>query len=98
MTTVVAVRKGGQVAMVSDSLVTFGDTRMSHRMEANRKMFKVDDAVGQSVIAVAGSAAHFPALRHAMAAAAREELRFGSKDEVYRTFTLLHPVLKDTFF
>ena len=24
--------------------------------------------------------------------------RFGSKDEVYHTFTLLHPVLKDTFF
>ncbi|MEJ8823110.1 MFS transporter [Variovorax humicola] len=98
MTTVVAARKGGQVAMAADSLVTFGDTRMSHRMEANRKMFKVDDAVGQSVIAVAGSAAHFPALRHAMAATAREELRFGSKDEVYRTFTQLHPVLKDSFF
>ena len=98
MTTVVAARKGGQVAMVADSLVTFGDTRMSHRMEANRKMFKVDDAAGQSVIAVAGSAAHFPALRHALDSIPREELRLGSKDEVYRTFLKLHPVLKDSFF
>ena len=98
MTTVVAVRKGGQVAMVADSLVTFGDTRMSQRMEANRKMFKVDDAAGQSVIATAGSAAHFPALRHALATIPREELLLAGKDEVYRTFLRLHPVLKDTFF
>ena len=88
MTTVVAARKGGQVAVVADSLVTFGDTRMSQRMEANRKMFKVDDAAGQSVMAVAGSAAHFPALRHALASIPREELRLGSKDEVYRTCLL----------
>jgi ATP-dependent HslUV protease subunit HslV len=98
MTTVVAARKGGQLAMVADSLVTFGDTRLSQRMEANRKMFKIEDAAGESVMAVAGSAAHYPALRHALAAIPREELRLGSKDEVYRTFLQLHPVLKEAFF
>ena len=39
MTTVVAVRKGGQVVMAADSLVTFGDTRLSHRAEKNQKLF-----------------------------------------------------------
>ena len=98
MTTVVAVRKGGQVVMAADSLVTFGDTRLSHRAEANQKLFMVNDAGGQSIFAVAGAAAHFLVLQHALAAQSAEALRFGSKDEIFRTFTLLHPVLKDSFF
>ena len=98
MTTVVAVRKGGQVVMAADSLVTFGDTRLSHRAEANQKLFMVNDAGGQSIFAVAGAAAHFLVLQHALAAQPPEALRFGSKDEIFRTFTLLHPVLKDSFF
>lgn len=98
MTTVVAVRKGGQVVMAADSLVTFGDTRLSHRAEANQKLFMVKDAAGESIFAVAGAAAHFLVLQHALAAQPAEALRFGSKDEIFRTFTLLHPVLKDSFF
>ena len=98
MTTVVAVRKGGQVVMAADSLVTFGDTRLSHRAEKNQKLFMVNDAAGQSIFAVAGAAAHFLVLQHALAAQPAEALRFGSKDEIFRTFTLLHPVLKDSFF
>ena len=93
MTTVVAVRKGGQVTMAADSLVTFGDTRLSHRAEANQKIFTVEDAAGQSLFAVAGAAAHFLVLQHALAAQPREALLFGSKHEIFRTFTLLHPCL-----
>jgi ATP-dependent protease HslVU (ClpYQ) peptidase subunit len=98
MTTVVAVRKGGQVVMAADSLVTFGDTRLSYSAERNQKLFMVNDAAGQSIFAVAGAAAHFLVLQHALAAQPVEALRFGSKDEIFRTFTLLHPVLKDAFF
>ena len=39
MTTVVVARKGGQVAIAGDSLVTFGDTRLAHGYEANDKLF-----------------------------------------------------------
>lgn len=99
MTTVVAVRKGGQVVMAADSLVTFGDTRLSHKAEANRKLFTVDDASGgRSVFALAGAAAHLLVLQHALAAQPAEALRLGSKDEIFRTFTLLHSVLKDSFY
>ena len=45
MTTVVAVRKNGQVAMAADALVTFGDTRLTHRQEANQKIFSIEDAL-----------------------------------------------------
>ncbi len=98
MTTLVVVKKNGQVAIAADTLVTFGDTRLSSRFESNSKIFKIDTPTGSSFIGMAGTVAHFPVLRKAMAALPREHLRFGSKDEVFDTFTRLHPVLKESFF
>ena len=37
MTTVVVVRKGGQIAMAADTLVTFGDTRLAHRLRGQQQ-------------------------------------------------------------
>ncbi len=84
--------------MASDGLVTFGDTRLPHRFEANDKIFKIDAVGGASYIATAGTVAHFPALRKALAALPKGELKLHSKDEVYDTFLKLHPILKETFF
>ena len=78
MTTIVVVQKDQQVAIAADTLVTFGDTRLGHRFEANSKIFKVDAAGGLSYVALAGSTAHFPVLRKAMAALPRKELLLGS--------------------
>ena len=98
MTTVVVVKKAGQVAIAADALVTFGDTRLPHRFEGNSKIFKVDTSAGISYVGMAGTVAHFPALHKAMAALPKEDLKLGSKDEVYDTFLKLHPMLKETFF
>ena len=98
MTTLVVVKKAGQVVIAADTLVTFGDTSLPHRFEANSKVFKVDTPQGISYVGMAGTVAHFPALRKAMATLPKEELKFGSRDEVYDTFLKLHPVLKDMFF
>lgn len=98
MTTVVVVKKAGQVAIAADTLVTFGDTRLSHRFEPNSKLFKVDTPTGVSYVGVAGTVAHFPVLRKAMTALPKDQLKLGSKDEVFDTFTRLHPLLKETFF
>ncbi len=98
MTTVVVVKKAGQVAIAADSLVTFGDTKLPHRFEDNSKIFKIDTSAGISYVGMAGTVAHFPALRKAIAALPKEDLKFGSKDEVYDTFLKLHPMLKETFF
>ena len=98
MTTVVVVKKNGQVAIAADTLVTFGDTRLSNRFEANSKLFKVETAAGPSYVGIAGTVAHFPVLRKAMLALPKKELLLGSKDEVFDTFTKLHPMLKETFF
>jgi ATP-dependent HslUV protease, peptidase subunit HslV len=94
MTTVVVVRKGDTVAIAGDSLVTFGDTRLGHGYEANEKLFRI----GSSWIGMAGTTAHFPVLRRALAALPAEELRLQSRDEVFDTFLKLHPKLKETYF
>ena len=98
MTTLVVVKKAGQVVMAADTLVTFGDTSLANRYEANSKIFKVDSTQGTSYVGMAGTVAHFPALRKAMAALSKAELLLGSKDEVYDTFLKLHPLLKENFF
>lgn len=98
MTTLVVVKKAGQVAIAADTLVTFGDTSLTHRFEANSKIFRVEGLQGMSYIGMAGTVAHFPALRKAMAALPKDQLKLGSRDEVYDTFLKLHPLLKETFF
>lgn len=98
MTTLVVVKKVGQAVIATDALITFGDTRLSNRFEANNKIFKVDAPAGVSYIGMAGTVAHFPVLRKALASLPKDQLRFGSKDEVFDTFNKVHPVLKETFF
>ena len=98
MTTLVVVKKAGHVVMAADTLVTFGDTALPQRYEANSKIFKVDTPAGISYVGMAGTVAHFPALRKAIAALPKADLKLSTKDEVYDTFLKLHPLLKETFF
>ena len=94
MTTVVVVRKGNTVAIASDSLVTFGDTRLDARYEANDKLFKA----GDSWVGMSGTTAHFPVMRRALDALPAEELKLHTRDQVFDTFLKLHPKLKETYF
>jgi ATP-dependent HslUV protease, peptidase subunit HslV len=94
MTTVVVARLGGTVAIAADTLVTFGDTRLAHGYEANEKLFRV----GDSWIGMAGTTAHFPVLRRALASLPPDELKLHSRDQVFDTFLKLHPKLKENFF
>jgi ATP-dependent protease HslVU (ClpYQ) peptidase subunit len=94
MTTVVVVRKGTQVALASDSLVTFGDTRLAHGYEENEKLFRV----GDSWVGMAGTTAHFPVLRRVLNSLSPDDLKLHSRDEVFDTFLKVHPKLKETFF
>jgi len=88
------VRKDGQVAIATDALVTFGDTRLAHGYEANDKVFRI----GNSWVGMAGTTAHFPVLRRALAALPADELKLHSRDQVFDTFLKIHPKLKETFF
>lgn len=98
MTTLVVVKKNGQAVIATESLITFGDTRLASRFESNTKVFKVDTSAGMSYVGLAGTAAHFPVVRKAMAALPKDQLNLGSKDEIFDTFSRLHLVLKEIFF
>ena len=94
VSTVVVVRKGQTVAIGSDSLVTFGEMRLPDGYEANSKVFEI----GGSLIGAVGSTAHFPVLRQALGSLTSDELKLGSRDQVFETFLALHPKLKERFF
>ena len=93
MTTCVVVRKNNQIAIAADSLVTFGDTRLSNAYETNQKIFQV----GESYITLAGSAAHFPVMRKLLTEMG-EECRLSTRDDVFTTFSRAHQILKETYF
>lgn len=94
MSTVVVARKGATLAIASDSLITFGETRLPAGYEANEKMFRVAD----SVVGAVGSTAHIPVLRQALSSLPPDELQLHGRDALFDTFTRLHPKLKDRFF
>ena len=93
MTTVVVAKKNGQVAIAADSLVTFGDTKLAPDLEANEKLFQVNG----SWFGLAGTMAHFPVMRSALASMG-DDLKLRSRDEVFNSFRTLHELLKEKYF
>jgi ATP-dependent protease HslVU (ClpYQ) peptidase subunit len=93
MTTIVVVKKNDEIAIASDALVTFGETRLPHGYEMNEKIFRIND----SYIGLAGSTAHFAVMAEALRHLG-DECKLGSRLEIFNTFQRLHPVLKDRFF
>ena len=92
MTTIVVVKKGGEIAIASDSLVTFGDTRLSGAYEANEKIIMV----GDSYIGLAGSTAHFAVMRKLLTS--MTEVKLHSREEVFETFLKAHALMKEQYF
>lgn len=93
MTTCVVVKKDREIAIATDSLVTFGDTRLSSTYEVNNKIFQI----GESYVTLAGTAAHFPVMRKLLTGLGHE-CRLGSRDEVFETYSKVHQILKEDYF
>ena len=90
MTTIVAVKKNGTVAIAADSLTTFGDTRLGRQYKGEHdKILKING----SYIGLCGSSAHHLVISALLPKL--EDVRLGSRMEVYETFRRLHPILKE---
>ena len=90
MTTITVVKKNGEVAIAADSMTTFGDTRLGrHYKGEHDKVLKIAD----SWVGICGSSAHHLVVSSAITRL--DEVRFGSRAEVYETFRRLHPILKE---
>ncbi len=92
MTSVVVVRKGRSIAIASDALVTFGETRLPGSYEANEKIIRV----GASYIGMAGSTAHFEVVRRVLQGL--EKPKLDSRHDIFDTFLKAHAVLKEKYF
>jgi ATP-dependent protease HslVU (ClpYQ) peptidase subunit len=93
VTTIVVVRKAGEVAIAADSLTTFGATRLAPAYDRSpEKVVPYRD----SYIGIAGSAAHPLVLENLFVK--HRDLDFSSKGAIYETFRKLHPILKEEAF
>lgn len=93
MTTIVAVRKNGIVAIAADTLTTFGNTRLPAALDASHDKIL---HCSNSYIGVCGSAAHHLVLGNLLAKA--PDVQLNSKAAIFETFRKLHPVLKEECF
>jgi ATP-dependent protease HslVU (ClpYQ) peptidase subunit len=93
MTTIVAVKKNGTVAIAADTLTTFGNTRLHASQDSSHDKIL---HVGDSYIGVCGSAAHHLVLSSLLAK--MPDVQLNSKASIFETFRKLHPVLKEECF
>lgn len=90
MTTIVVVKKAGYAAIGSESLTTFGDTRLGAAYKGEHdKILHLHD----SYIGICGSSAHHLVLASALAK--MQDVHLNSRMEVFETFRRLHPILKE---
>ena len=90
MTTLTVVKKGDEVAIAADGLTTFGDTRLARSYKGEHDKIL---SIAGSWIGICGSSAHHLVLLSAFSKL--EEVRLGSRMEVYEPFRRLHPILKE---
>ena len=93
MTTLTVAKKGDRVAIAADGLTTFGDTRLARSYKGEHE--KILEIAG-SKIGICGSSAHHLVLVSAFSRL--DEIKLGSRLEVYETFRRLHPILKEHAF
>ena len=93
MTTIVAVRKNGIVAIAADTLTTFGNTRLPAAMDSSHDKIL---HLGDSHVGVCGSAAHHLVLANLLSKS--PDVQLNSKKAIFETFRKLHPVLKEECF
>jgi ATP-dependent HslUV protease subunit HslV len=93
VTTLTVVKKGDEVAIAADGLTTFGDTRLARSYKGEHDKIL---CIAGSWIGICGSSAHHLVVQSAFSKL--EDIRLGSRMEVYETFRRLHPILKEHAF
>lgn len=99
MSTVVVVKKAGQVCIAADSLTSFGDLKLRSTYDATHdKILRFED----NHIGIVGSAAHQLVMESLFnSKKVREKkisLDFSSRLGIFESFRALHPVLKQKYF
>jgi ATP-dependent HslUV protease, peptidase subunit HslV len=94
MSTVVVVKKGGQVAIAADSLTSFGSTKLQgHYANSKDKIIQF----GDSYVGMVGSAAHNLVLRNVLKNYP-DIFQLDSRESIFESYLRLHPILKEKYF
>ncbi|NNC85274.1 MAG: MFS transporter, partial [Bacteroidia bacterium] len=94
MSTLVAVRKGKQICIASDSLTTFGDKKQKADYVAEpAKFYKW----GHSIVGLVGYAAHEQVLT-SLIKNTKKPPEFSSKLEIFETIRGIHKILKEEYY
>ena len=93
MSTLTVARKGSRIAIASDALTTFDDTRLPPDNDAApEKIVRVGDAY----VGIVGFTAHHLVIQDALER--MEGVDFSSRRGVFNTFVDLHPILKEDYY
>lgn len=94
MSTLVAVRKGKQICIASDSLTTFGDKKQKADYVAEPAKFY---RWGHSIIGLVGYAAHEQVLT-SLIHNTKKPPEFKSKLDIFETIRKIHKILKEDYY
>lgn len=93
MSTIAVVRTARGIAIASDALTTFDETRLPPEMDAaGEKVVRVGDVY----VGIVGFTAHFLVVQDALER--MEDADLTSRRGIFETFRALHPVLKDEYY
>ena len=93
LSTLTVARKGTRIAIASDALTTFDETRLPPENDAApEKIVRIGDAY----VGIVGFTAHHLVIQDALERL--ETVDFTSRRGIFETFVALHPVLKDDYF
>jgi len=94
MSTIVAVQKNGRACIAADTLTTFGDVKQSSEFDnTHDKVYQFKD----NYFGIVGSAAHHIVIQSLLKKHG-EELNFTSQLDIFESFRILHPILKDEYY
>lgn len=94
MSTIVVVKKNGEVAIAADTQTTSGGTKLSAGFKSQKeKILRFED----TYIGFVGYCAHRDVFESLMEKRPGD-LNFRSRRHIFETFLKLHPVLKEDFF
>jgi ATP-dependent HslUV protease, peptidase subunit HslV len=94
MSTIVVVKKNGEIAIAADTLTKYGSMKMrdAYRVDAGKIL-----RFGDTFVGIVGPTVHMDVFASAVAKYP-EKVSFAGRTAIFDTYVALHPVLKHEYF
>src|SRR5919206_2570183 len=94
MSTIVVVKKNGEIAIAADTLTKYGSIKLrdSYRVDGGKIL-----RLGDTFVGIIGATVHMDVFASAVAKYP-EKVSFAGRAAIFETYVALHPVLKNEYF